>query len=249
MGLTQSGPDDLRGSPLARLETLDLGAVKDAPVRELARAAIAAARNACGLVEDAELLSGAGRQARAYSLAGLAVEEVGKAGSLATLAAMPENVKARAPVGRLLEWHQMKLVAGHLIAAMPLGAPSAATRFVTMPMSEIAEILDRAQAFAEDADRLKQRGLYVDVDRSGHVREPSEVTAAEVREQLDRARRAARATTALLGPGAPLLLANPVAADIEFSRVLVSAFGKTGPARSPEAAADVLRNTASELRG
>ena len=48
-----------------------------------------------------------------------------------------------------------------------------------MPLSEVAEILDNAQASAQDVDRLKQRGLYVDVDRSGHVREPSEVTAAE----------------------------------------------------------------------
>jgi AbiV family abortive infection protein len=228
---------------------VDLGAVKEAPVRELARGAIAAARNAHGLVEDAELLSGAGRQARAYSLAGLAVEEVGKAGSLATLAAMPENLRARAPLGRMLEWHQMKLVAGQLIAAMPLGVPGVATRFVTMPLSEVAEILDNAQAFTQDVDRLKQRGLYVDVDRSGRVREPSEVTAAEVRGQLDRARRAAWAATALLDPGAPLLLANPVAADVEFSRAVVSAFGETGLARSPEAAADVLRNTASKLRG
>jgi AbiV family abortive infection protein len=228
---------------------VDLGAVKEAPVRELARGAIAAARNAHGLVEDAELLSGAGRQARAYSLAGLAVEEVGKAGSLATLAAMPENLRARAPLGRMLEWHQMKLVAGQLIAAMPLGVPGVATRFVTMPLSEVAEILDNAQAFTQDVDRLKQRGLYVDVDRSGRVREPSEVTAADVRGQLDRARRAAWAATALLDPGAPLLLANPGAADVEFSRAVVSAFGKTGLARSPEAAADVLRNTASKLRG
>jgi AbiV family abortive infection protein len=228
---------------------VDLAAVKAAPVRELARGSVAAARNACGLVEDAELLAGAGRLARAYSLAGLAVEEVGKAGSLATLAAMPVKVRARAPLGRMLEWHQMKLVAGHLIAAVPFGVPGVATRFVTMPLSEVAEILDNAQASAQDADRLKQRGLYVDVDRSGQVREPSEVTAAEVRIQLDRARQAASAATALLDPSGPLLLANPGAADVEFSRAVVSAFGETGLARSPEAAADVLRNTASKLRG
>jgi AbiV family abortive infection protein len=228
---------------------VDLGAVKDAPVRVLARGSVAAARNAFGLVQDAELLSGAGRQARAYSLAGLAVEEVGKAGSLATLAAMPANVRARAPLGRMLEWHQMKLVAGHLIAAVPFGVPGVAARFVTMPMSEVAEILDSAQAFAQDVDRLKQRGLYVDVDRGGQVREPSEVTAAEVRVQLGRARRAAWAATALLDPSGPLLLANPVAADVEFSRAVVGAFGETGHARSPEAAADVLRNAACELRG
>src|SRR5258706_487101 len=179
------GPDPARSGRSPReaasyVGTVDLRAVKEAPVPVLARGAVAAARNARGLVQDAELLSGAGRLARAYSLAGLAVEEVGKAGSLADLTAMPENLRAPAPVGRMLEWHQMKLVAGQLIAAVPLGVPGAATRFVTMPLSEVAEILDSAQASARDADRLKQRGLYVDVDRSGHVREPSEVAAADV---------------------------------------------------------------------
>jgi hypothetical protein len=162
---------------------------------------------------------------------------------------MPENVRARAPLGRMLEWHQLKLVAGMLIAAVPFGVPGVAARFVTMPLREVAEILDSAQASAQDVDRLKQRGLYVDVDRSGRVREPSEVTAAEVRVQLDRARRAASAATALLDPSAPALLANPGAANVEFSRAVVSAFGETRLARSAEAAADVLRNTASRLRG
>jgi AbiV family abortive infection protein len=228
---------------------VDLAAVKDAPALVLARGSVAAARNARGLVEDAELLSGAGRIARAYSLAGLAVEEVGKAGSLAALAAMPENVRARAPVGRMLEWHQWKLVEGQLIAAVPFGAPGVAVRFVTTPLSEVADILDNAQASAQDVDRLKQRGLYVDVDRSGQIREPSEVTAAEVRVQLDRARRAASAANALLDPGAPLRLANPGAAAIEFSRALVSAYAEAGHHRSPEAAADVLLNAASKLQG
>jgi hypothetical protein len=133
--------------------------------------------------------------------------------------------------------------------AVPILAPGAAVGFVTMPLGEVAEILDDAQAFAQDVDRLKQRGLYVDVDRSGHVREPSEVTAAEVREQLDRARRAASAATVMLDPAAARQLANPAAADVEFSRALVSAFGEMGSGRSPEAAADVLRNTATRLRG
>jgi AbiV family abortive infection protein len=227
---------------------VDLGAVKDAPASELARGAVAAARNARGLVEDAELLSGAGRPARAYSLAGLAVEEVGKAGSLADLAAMPEHLRARAPVGRMLEWHQMKLVAGHVIAAVPFGE-SMALRFVTMPLSEVAEIFDNARAFAEDVDRLKQRGLYVDVDRSGHVREPSEVTAADVRAQFDRARQAAYATTALLDPSAPLVLANPDAADVEFSRALLSAHAAAGHRRSAGAAADIFLTAITKLRG
>jgi AbiV family abortive infection protein len=228
---------------------VDLGVVQDAPVRALAYGAVAAARNARGLVEDAELLSGAGRLARAYSLAGLAVEEVGKAGSLAALAAMPENLRAGAPVGRLLAWHQLKLVKGMVTADLPFGPPDKAAKFATMPPSELAEILDDAQAFAEDTDRLKQRGLYVDVDGSGGIREPSEVTAAQVREQLDRARRSASAAEALLDPGAPSKLADPEATEVEFSRALVSAIGEMGFARSPEAAADVLRSAAIKLRG
>jgi AbiV family abortive infection protein len=228
---------------------MDLAAVKDAPARALACGAVAAARNALGLVEDAELLSGGGRLARAYSLAGLAVEEVGKADSLAALAAIPENLRARAPVGRMLEWHQLKLVAGQLTAAIPLGPPGKATRIITMPLSQVAEILDNAQAFAENTDRLKQRGFYLDVDRSGRIREPSEVTAAEVREQLAQARQAASAANTLLDPGAPQSFGDSEAAGVEFSRALVSAFGEMGVARSPEAAADVLRNAVTKLRG
>jgi len=227
---------------------VDLAAVKEVPACELARGAVAAARNASGLVEDAELLSGAGRLARAYSLAGLAVEEVGKAKFLAALAVMPGNLRARAPVGRMLAWHQMKLVTGQLVAAAPISASSGlATGFMTMPVSEMAAILDDARATAQEADRIKQRGLYVDVDPNGQIRGPSEVTAAEVRDQLGRARRAASAAKALLDPAAALWLTSPDAAAVEYSRALVSAFGETRHARSPEAAADVLLNMASKL--
>jgi hypothetical protein len=134
-------------------------------------------------------------------------------------------------------------------AAVPFAPPGMAIRYITMPPSEAAEVLANAQAFAEGMDRLKQRGLYVDVDGSGRIRQPSEITVPEVREQLDRARRAVSATEALLKPGAPLWPADSQAAEVEFSRALVSAFSQTGLARSPEAAADVLRNTAAKLRG
>ena len=60
-------------------------------------------------------------------------------------------------------------------------------------------------------------------------------------------RRAALAANALLDPSAPLWLAKPSGAGVEFSRALVSAFAVTGVSRSPEAAADVLRNTATKL--
>lgn len=91
---------------------MDLGAVKAATEPELAAAAAAAARNAGDLVRDAEVLAGVHSTARAYGLAALAVEEVGKAVSLAKLAGMPDALKARAPVGRMLAWHQLKQATG-----------------------------------------------------------------------------------------------------------------------------------------
>jgi AbiV family abortive infection protein len=227
---------------------VDLAAVKEAPTGVLAGAAAAAARNAHDLVEDADLLSRAGHLARAYSLAGLAVEEVGKASGMAYLATMPEKLRAQAPVGRMLEWHQMKLVAGEVVAVL-FCAPGMAFRFVSRPLDEMGDVLDDAQAYAEDTDRLRQRGLYVDVDRSGNLREPSEVTADEVRDQLLRAQRAASAASPLLEASPPPWLADPTEAAVELSRALVSSFGEARHARSPEAAADVLRATAVALHG
>lgn len=69
---------------------MDLGAVRAAPKPQLVACAIAAARNAQGLLHDAEVLADAGCTARAYSLAALAVEECGKAAGLTALAVIPE---------------------------------------------------------------------------------------------------------------------------------------------------------------
>jgi AbiV family abortive infection protein len=228
---------------------VDLRAAKAAPVQVLARGSVAAARNARSLVEDASVLAGAGRTGRACSLAVLAVEEVGKAYALATLAALPENLRAQAPVGRMLEWHQLKLVAGQMAAVVPFSPPVVGINLVAAPLSDFADELDVAEAFARDEDRLKQRGLYVDVDQSGLVREPSEVTAAQVRDQLDRAERAASAVSPLLDPGAAIIVADPWTIAVEFSRALVSAMSEVGHARTPEAAADVLMNTAIKIQG
>ena len=158
---------------------MDLKAVKAASVPALLACVAAAAENADGLLEDAERLAGAGRYARAYSLSALAVEEFGKAASLLTLANMPRDVRAQAPVGRMLEWHQLKLVGGTLMAVAGFGPPGMAARFAAMPISRLEQILDATHAFADDADARKRRGLYVDMDGHGRIRRPSEITEAE----------------------------------------------------------------------
>lgn len=218
----------------------------DAP--DLVRCAAGAAANTQGLLEDAEVLSVAGRHARAYALAALAVEEAGKAVSLAGLAMMPLGLRARAPVGRMLEWHQLKLVGGMLIALVPPGTPTMAAQFAAMPPERVAEVVDIAQMLAGDQDRLKQRGLYTDMDRAGRVRLPAEVTGADVCVQLGQARRAVSSASVLLDPGAPAYLANPPAETMNLCRALVSAGSGAEYGRTAEAAADVWLEAVGKLQ-
>src|SRR5260221_12853939 len=133
---------------------------------------------------------------------------------------MPVSLRAQAPAGRLREWHKRKLISGMLIAAGPPGPGprTMAAQFAAMAPERVAEILDNAQTLGQDQDRLKQRGLYVDIDRSGQVRLPSEVTVADVAAQLRQARRAVSSASVLLDPRAPPFLANPRARAVELWR-------------------------------
>ena len=228
--------------------SVDLGAVKAAAAPELIRCAVGAAVNARDLLGDAEWLSAAVRNARAYALAALAVEEAGKAVSLAALAVMPEQLRAQAPVGRMLEWHQLKLVGGMMIGAMPFGGRALPAQLAAMPPSQLAAILDNAQVLAQDVDRLKQRGLYADIDRDGQIRIPSEVSEADVTAQFERARQAVSAASLLLDPGMPAELTNPPAESVELARALVSAFAEAGYSRTPKAAADVVLNAVRKVQ-
>ena len=214
----------------------------------LLRGITAAARNAQDLLYDAQVLAEAGRAARAYSLAALAVEEAGKAVSLVLLTAMPKALRARAPVGRMLEWHQLKQVQGLFIAAMPYRSPGMTFRLATMPAAELRQVLSTLDGPADEADRLKRRGLYVDVGRGSRIREPSEITETEVLSQLDRARRAASAAGHLFWPETQAWLVNPPAEGVELSRAAVSALAEAGYSRTPEAAADVVLSTVCKLR-
>jgi AbiV family abortive infection protein len=160
---------------------MDLRAVRAAERPELADFAVAAARNAQNLLDDAELLSASGRSGRAYSLAVLAVEESGEGMNLASLACLPDSFRAQAPLRRLLEWHQVKLAGGLLLTALPFG--NVGTTIAAMPAGELAQAL-RSLAPADESDRLRLRGLYVEMDRDGRISEPPEVTGRDVAAQL-----------------------------------------------------------------
>jgi AbiV family abortive infection protein len=227
---------------------VDLKAVKAASAPALLACVAAAAENADGLLGDAERLAGAGQYARAYSLSALAVEEFGKAASLLTLANMPRDVRGQAPVGRMLEWHQLKLVGGMLMAVLGFGPPGMAARFAAMPISRLEQILDATNAFADDADALKRRGLYVDMDGHGRIRRPSEITEAEVCRQLAQARQVAASASLLRDPGVQSRFADPPAEAVELSRALVLAFAEAGNVRTPRAAAAVALNAVRKLQ-
>jgi len=227
---------------------VDLRAVKAARRTELSACAVAAARNAHGLLHDAEVLARSGSAARAYSLAALAVEECGKAAGLCALAALPRSLRTRAPVGRLLEWHQLKQVGGLLIAVMTWDVPGFAARLAALPAARATQIVCSLNMPAEEADRLKRRGLYVDMDRGSRIREPSEITDAEVASQLAWARQATHSVGWLLGPQAQARLAHPPTERVELARALVSVLTQAGNARTPEAAVDVMLTVVSKLR-
>ena len=227
---------------------MDLRAVKAARRSELSTCAVAAARNGRGLLHDAEVLARSGCTPRAYSLAALAVEECGKAACLTALAVLPRKLRAQAPVGRLLEWHQLKLVGGLLIAAVTLDLPGVAPKLAAMPASQAKEILGSLNVPAEEADRLRRRGLYVDMDRSGRAREPSEITEAEVTSQLARARQAVDSADLLHSPEVQARIANPPAEGIELARALCAVLTQERYARTPEAAVDVMLDAVSKFR-
>jgi len=227
---------------------VDLQAIKAAGRAELFACGVAAARNTRELLHDAEVLADSGRAARAYSLAALAVEECGKAGCLVALAVLPRNMRMQAPVGRMLEWHQLKQVGGLLIAALSFDEPGIGPALTAMPTADVVQILSIVSVGSDEADRLKQRGLYVDMDGSGRIREPSEITDAEVSAELAWARQAAGSAAWLLTPAARARLADPPAEAIELACALAGALTGAGHARTPEAAADAMLNAVSELR-
>jgi AbiV family abortive infection protein len=225
---------------------MDLAAIKAAPKQSLVEFAVAATANAQSLLDDAELLSLAGRRGRACSLAEFAVEEVGKACGLMGLGFLPEKLRDQAPVWRL-EWHQLKLVGGLLAALIPPGV-AAVPKLAGMSAGELAQIMDELKVCVQDAERLKQRGLYVDMDARGCITRPSEVTEAEVSGQLARARMAVSSARALLDPRAPARLASPPAETVEFAQLIADALKGERSTRTPEAAIDIMLKAVTMLR-
>jgi AbiV family abortive infection protein len=222
--------------------------VKAATSPELVAVAAAAAANARDLLGDAWVLAGAGRHARACSLAVLAVEECGKAAYLIALAAIPGNMRAGGPVGRMLEWHQLKLVGGLLIAAVQYEPPGIAPKIAALGQAELARVLSAVGAPVDEADRLKRHGFYVDVAPDGRIQAPSDFSEAQVAGQLALATRAVSSVRVLLDPAEHARFASPPIETVDLSQELVVALIEAEGARTPDAAADVMLTAIRKLR-
>jgi AbiV family abortive infection protein len=135
----------------------------------------AAEENARSLISDAEVLLGAGRWPRAYSLAVLAHEEFGKALMAMALFMAPDVVR-RQPrwIKELRSGHARKLISGYQHQAM------------VGPGDFIARTRESPD-LARTSNEGKQRGLYADLaDES--VRPPSDVTEADARAEVESVR-------------------------------------------------------------
>lgn len=213
----------------------------------LVRFAAKAARNASDLAKDAELLVSAGRYGRAYSLAALAVEEVGKAGGLLALAMMPDDIRVRAPVRELLEWHALKQMGGLLAGVLEMSTPGVTGRLAATSTGQLAKLLSGVAAQARDTDQAKKRGFYVDMDDAGQIREPSEVSEAEAREAVARARHVAAAASMLNDPSVQARLAGPPPDALPLASMVFGAYSQNRDIDSAEAVAALVRQVARSL--
>lgn len=147
----------------------------------------AALQNARDLIADARLLVDHQRWPRACSLAILATEEVAKAFVCCILPMLPDEAAHHFgwPLRQINRTHDLKLeTAGMLthILDFYMGGPGAPERYP----SDLTEL---AAGSRDDNDR-KKRGLYVGLN-GDQIMLPSEITAQDATDALDRAARLA----------------------------------------------------------
>jgi AbiV family abortive infection protein len=144
----------------------------------LGRFALAAARNARRLLDDAELLLKRGSSPSSYSLAVLAFEEAGKAWMCVTAMMVADDVRPEWPYADLITKHVDKLMAAHVMAHM-LASASIGEDVI----ASLADIGENLEELAREHNQAKQRGLYADLV-DGTIWEPASVTKDEARRMV-----------------------------------------------------------------
>jgi hypothetical protein len=101
---------------------------------------------------------------------------------------------------------------------------------------------------AEEADRQKRAGLYVDIGPGARIREPAEITEADAARQLAQARRAVASAMILRDPRKNVLLQYPHVERARLARAVVDALAAKVQTRTPYDAADVMLASLSRAR-
>lgn len=205
----------------------------DAYQGTLLRFAAEAARNGLDLLSDAEVLCASARWSRAYALAVLAIEELGKASVVLTAALLPEELRRQVPVEQLLQRHEVKHAVGLVMCVLEFGEPGVAAR-----AEEFADQLAEVARGARTSNLAKQRGFYVDLI-SGEFRRPREVTEAEARAALAEAQRVLESAGPLRDPDVLEFLSAPSPEVLRWLGVTIERFIESADTGGPEAAADV----------
>jgi AbiV family abortive infection protein len=135
--------------------------------QRLLKVAQAAAVNAGGLLDDARLLLGTGRWARAHALGTLALEEFGKA-TLCVAALQYSEDQAKKFWSDFTK-HQVKL--GYALSIVR-------TLMANLP-DDVVEAITRVVSEAETGHGEKLAGLYVDIDNSDNATILSPVRISE----------------------------------------------------------------------
>lgn len=225
-------------------------AVLTADRRALVGFASEVAGNARDLLADAEYLLDDGRWPRAYALAVLACEEFGKALGMLVLSMVPHALRSRATPSVLLGNHQTKMLGALLMRMLAFNQPGVAARVATMP--DLARLLRDVGAQAADANEAKKSGLYADIDADGRVQLPSDVTEAEARDAVTRAREVAKSAGPLSDPISLAGLADPPAELMQLMTPLLvagldSVPSDAGPEEAAAAAMEFVRQAHSAV--
>jgi AbiV family abortive infection protein len=218
---------------------MEFDGIMAATRHDLVRYATAVAGNGFSMLSDAELLLREGRNARACALAALAIEEFGKAIGVLTLSLIPDHLRSHVPLGKLLQWHAMKQVAGLMLALVqPSLAPGIAASVSDIPPDQLLKIVTALNTQAEDAGRMKERGLYADMGADGTIWQPHQITETEAANGTGRAREVAASAAAIFKDDDALeRLANPPAEQLAMlAAVFEWYFAETSTGGGTEAA-------------
>lgn len=225
--------------------SVNMNEVTAADQQTLIGFAAAAARNALDLLSDAEILCANQRWARTYTLAVLAVEELGKASGVLTLAMVPPALRAQVPVRDLLERHNVKHAVGLLMHLMEFGKPGVAARVESSP--RLADQLAQLAVEARMSNLAKQRGFYVDLI-SGELKQPSDVTEVDARAALARVREVLESSGPLRDPETLQVLADPPPEVLRLAGLTVERYLESADIGGPEAAATAAVELARVIR-